>query len=238
MKAIGIVGGVGPAAGTDLANKVFSHTKASKDQDHIDMYIVSCPAMIPDRTDFLLDGGEDPAPGIEKCIGKLALCGATAVGVACNTAHSPDIIGRVRIPEGVTLVNMIEKTAQYVKETFGSAKVGLLSTLGTLRTGVYDRYFAGLVKPDPCVAQSVHDSIYDKGYGIKAVSPVSSKAVVSIYEAVLHLKSKGCKAVILGCTELPLVFPGKSSFEGVDLIDPTEILAVELIRSTYPEKLK
>ena len=76
-----------------------------------------------------------------------------------------------------------------------------------------------------------------KTYGIKAVTPVSSKATVSIYEAVLHLKSKGCKAVILGCTELPLVFPGKDEFEGVKLIDPTEILAIELIRSTCPEKL-
>ncbi len=237
MKAIGIVGGVGPLAGTDLADKVFKHTKAKTDQEHIDLYLVSCPSIIPDRTDFLLAGGDDPAPGIERCIETLALCGAGTVGISCNTAHSPDIIDRVRIPEGVTLVNMIEKTAEYVKRTFGDARVGLLSTLGTLNTGVYDRYFDNLVKPNDCVAQEVHQAIYDKTYGIKAVSPVSSKAVVSIYEAVLHLKSKGCKAVILGCTELPLVFPGKDSFEGVKLIDPTEILAIELIRGTCPEKL-
>ncbi len=238
MKAIGIVGGVGPLAGTDLANKVFSHTKANKDQEHIDLYLVSCPSMIPDRTAFLLEGGEDPAPGIQRCVEKLVLCGAKAIGVACNTAHSPDIIDRVHIPEGVTFVNMIEKTAQYVRETFGDAKVGLLSTLGTLDTGVYDKYFDGLVKPEPCVAEEVHQAIYDKTYGIKAVSPVSSKATVTLYEALLHLKSKGCRAVILGCTELPLVFPGKDEFEGVKLIDPTEILAIELIRSTEPDRLK
>ncbi len=237
MKAIGIVGGVGPFAGTDLANKVFRHTRAKTDQEHIDLYLVSCPSIVPDRTAFLLEGGEDPAPGIQECIDKLALCGAYAVGVSCNTAHSPEIIGRVRIPEGVTLVNMIEQTCNYVKRNFGDAKVGLLSTLGTMETGVYDKYFDNLIKPDICMAEEVHQAIYDKTYGIKAVSPVSSKATSTLYEAVLHLKSKGCKAVILGCTELPLVFPGKDSFEGVALIDPTDILAMELIRATEPDKL-
>ncbi|MCF0238252.1 MAG: hypothetical protein HUK24_06595 [Sphaerochaetaceae bacterium] len=46
MGAIGIVGGVGPYAGTDLVNKVFSHTKANKDQEHIDLYLVSSPKII------------------------------------------------------------------------------------------------------------------------------------------------------------------------------------------------
>jgi len=237
VKAIGIVGGVGPFAGTDLANKVFKHTKAVRDQDHIDMYLVSCPALIPDRTDYLLSGGEDPAPGMEECIRKLALCGATAVGVSCNTAHSPDIMGRVGIPDGVTLVNMIEKTHDYVKKNCGDSKVGLLCTLGTLKTGVYDKYFDDLVNPDMDVAEAVHRSIYDKGYGIKAVTPVTRTARDVICNAVLHLKEKGCKAVILGCTELPLVFEGVDSYEGVSLIDPTEILAIELILATEPEKL-
>ncbi len=43
--------------------------------------------------------------------------------------------------------------------------------------------------------------------------------------------------MILGCTELPLVFNGKRSYKGTDLVDPTEILAIALIRETEPEKL-
>ena len=234
-RAIGIVGGVGPSAGTDLVNKVFRHTRAARDQDHISLFLTSCPSIIPDRTGYLLDGGEDPAPGMQKCMELLAGCGATAVGIACNTAHAPEILSRVRIPDGVVLVNMIERTAQYVSRM--DSVVGLLSTLGTLDCGVYDRYFPSLVKPDREVAQAVHDSIYDPDYGIKATPAVSDKARAVIRDAVAHLKEKGCGAVILGCTELPLVFEGESEFNGVVLVDPTEILAIELIRATEPDKL-
>ena len=240
MKAIGIVGGVGPSAGTDLANKVFSHTKAVKDQDHINLFLTSCPSIIPDRTEFLLSGGGDPAPGIEKCIGFLASCGATAVGISCNTAHAPEILGRVRIPDGVCFVNMIERTASFVSKVFGdkeNSKVGLLATLGTLHCNVYDKYFSDIVKPDNSVAEEVHQAIYDREYGIKALSAVSDRARKAVCRAVDHLKGKGCGVVILGCTELPLVFNGSRKYNGTDLVDPTEILAMELIRATEPDKL-
>ena len=239
-KAIGIVGGVGPFAGTDLVNKVFRHTRATRDQDHISLFLTSCPAIIPDRTEYLLNGGEDPAPGLEKCISWLAGCGASAVGIACNTAHAPEILSRVRVPEGVVLVNMIEQTARHVaqmakgRKTF---KVGLLATLGTLRCNVYDKYFPDLVKPDEDVAESVHEAIYDSQYGIKALSSVSDKAHDVVCGAVEHMMRKGCSAVILGCTELPLVFSGGHSYKSIELVDPTEILAIELIKATEPGKL-
>ena len=235
-KAIGIVGGVGPSAGTDLMNKVFRHTKAVKDQDHINLFLTSCPSMIPDRTAFLLDGGDDPAPGLQRCIEILAGCGAAAVGIACNTAHAPEILGRVVIPDGVRLINMIEQTSMYVSRMDAGA-VGLLSTLGTLDCKVYDKYILGIVTPDRNVAKSVHNAVYDPVYGIKATASVSDAARSAVCDAVMHLKSKGCTAVILGCTELPLVFNGEKAFNGVVLVDPTEILAIELIRATEPGKL-
>ena len=238
-RAIGIVGGVGPSAGTDLVNKVFSHTRAEKDQDHINLFLTSCPSIIPDRTGYLLEGGDDPAPGLEKCIRWLAGCGATAVGIACNTAHAPEILGRVNLPDCVKLINMIEQTALYVSRMGDGAelKVGILATLGTLKCNVYDRYFKSLVKPDAAVAGAVHAAIYDREYGIKATPAVSDKARGVVCDAVMHLREKGCSAVILGCTELPLVCCGEHSYNGVKLVDPTEILAIELIRATEPEKL-
>ena len=246
-RAIGIVGGVGPSAGTDLVNKVFSHTRAERDQDHINLFLTSCPSIIPDRTGYLLDGGDDPAPGLEKCIRWLSGCGATAVGIACNTAHAPEILGRVKLPKGLKLINMIEQTSLYVsrmEESFmscgqdvGEFRVGILATLGTLKCNVYDRYFKSLVKPDSSVSEAVHAAIYDREYGIKATPVVSDRARDVVCDAVMHLRDKGCSAVILGCTELPLVFWGEHSYNGVELIDPTEILAIELIRATDPDKL-
>jgi len=238
MKAIGIVGGVGPTAGTDLANKIFRHTDAHKDQDHINLYLTSCPSIIPDRTGFLLDGGADPAPGITECIRKLAQCGADAVGIACNTAHSPLILKNVKIPEGVVFVNMIDSTCRYIHRNFGKSKIGLLATLGTIRTKIYDQYFEKypeleLVIPPDDICEEVHRAIYDPEYGIKSTPRVSARASEIVVKAVNQLKTMGCSAVILGCTELPLVFLKPSP----SLIDPTDILAMSLIRATEPQLL-
>lgn len=241
MSAIGIVGGVGPLAGTDLAQKVFKNTKANKDQDHIDLYLVSCPSMIPDRTEYVLFNGENPAPGIQKAMDKLALCGATAIGISCNTAHSPKILSQIKMPEGTVFVNMIDSCCAYCNEK-GFTKVGLLGTLGTLRSGIYAAYFKNyprleLILPSEETQEAVQDAIYNREYGIKALSAVSEKSYNAVSSAVLELAGKGCQAVILGCTELPLVFEKKDSLEKTVLIDPTNILARALIKETAPEKL-
>jgi aspartate racemase len=238
MKAIGIVGGVGPTAGTDLANKVFRHTNAHKDQEHINLYLTSCPSIIPDRTGFLLSGGADPAPGITECIRKLALCGADAVGIACNTAHSPHILKNVKVPEGVVFVNMIDSTCKEISKRFGKSKIGIIATLGTIRTGIYKQYFDNypdleLVIPPEETCEEVHRAIYDPEYGIKSTPRVSARASDVVKNAVKQLKDMGCSAVILGCTELPLVFPEPDP----TLIDPTDILAMNLIRATEPQLL-
>ena len=237
-KAIGIVGGVGPAAGYDLAMKVLKHTKAATDQEHIDTFVVSCP----DRTAYLLSGGGDPAPGISACLEKLAACGASVAGIACNTAHSKKILDHVRIPKSLCFINMIECVRSEIERRGGMRRVGLLSTLGTLETGVYDEYFSEgcgieLVKPDHEISLRVHEAIYDREYGIKSSVAISHKAKASIEAGVSNLKSKDCEAVILGCTELPLVFDGRAEYDRVALVDPTDILAMALVRASCPEKL-
>lgn len=243
LNAIGIVGGVGPLAGVDLFERIVGHTKANKDQDHISVIMTSCPEIIPDRTGFLLSGGDDPAPGIQRCMEILASSGAKAIGLCCNTAHSPKIVGRVNVPEGVTFVNMIDSTCTYLASHV-QGKVGLIATLGTIRTGIYAQYFSSypdleLVVPDDETCNMVHNAIYDKEYGIKANPCVTLRAREDVFEAVRRLYRAGCKAVILGCTELPLVFNNvQSPVSDILYANPTDILAVELIKAVAPEKLK
>lgn len=243
--AIGIVGGVGPAAGTDLCAKVFANTKALRDQDHIDLYLVSCPSLIPDRTGYLLEGGPNPKEGIFVCLKKLVAMGATALAVCCNTAHSKRIIGELNLASlgpDVRFVDLIDETCQALHARFPEGgRIGLLGTVGTLSSGVYDEKFERwpsleLVKCARPLWDRVNDAIYNKVYGIKANSRATEEAVGILLEAVSSLKDEGCKAVVLGCTELPLALSDANS--PLPVVDPTEILARALIRATEPEKLK
>ena len=61
MKRIGILGGMGPLATIDLYAKIVELTNAAKDQDNIPIVIDNYP-QIPDRTAYILHGGEYPFP--------------------------------------------------------------------------------------------------------------------------------------------------------------------------------
>jgi aspartate racemase len=250
---LGVIGGVGPYAGLDFLKKIFDNTDAAKDQDHIGCILVSCPALIPDRSEFLLNGAipadRNPAYGMFQCAEKLYAAGARYLAVACNTAHAGRIFAPFRamvndsLPD-MAVVNMLETCASAIKERKDRdpyRRIGLLATKGTHASGVYHEYFKvtdgfTLIEPELSVRERVHDAIYNEVYGIKACArPVSGKARGILAAAVGGLANRGAQAVILGCTELPLgvdaaVFP-------FPLIDPALFAARRMIALAAPEKL-
>jgi aspartate racemase len=240
-KPIGIVGGLGPWAGLDLNQKIFANTPAQKEQDHFQVYLLSCSSLIGDRTEYLLnpDDHENPGEAILGVVEKLAGIGAEVIGIPCNTAHCAPIYNVVleRIKEKglrINLVNMIEKAAHYTVATVpGIKRVGLLATRGTCTCGVYAAAFASIsgvevLTPDPAEQELVHSSIYDSEYGIKIhPGPVSDRAVEILSGAGRNLIAGGAEAIIMGCTEIPLAMHQMEL--GVPLIDATLVLAKALI---------
>ena len=82
---IGVIGGMGPYAGIDLVKNIFDMTKASSDQEHVPLSMISLPHLIEDRTAFLL-GKSQNNPGIilSEIAMKLIEQGATAIGMPCK----------------------------------------------------------------------------------------------------------------------------------------------------------
>jgi aspartate racemase len=246
---IGIIGGVGPAAGLDFMRYMFANTRAVKDQDHLDSVLISCPALIPDRTEFLLNEGkpgyENPAYGMFECAKRLYRAGARYISVACNTAHADHIFTLFRalvrdsLP-GVSVVNMLETCAAYARET-GVRRAGLLATAGTYQSRVYHEYFTAeagfvLIEPDADMRETIHAAIYSEDFGIKAHSdPVTERAKTILRDAAARLAAQGSQALILGCTELPLAIGPSDS--PLPLLNPALLTARRLIRLAAPEKL-
>lgn len=247
---IGIVGGVGPYAGLDLGRKVFNQTRASTDQDHLNVLLVSLPREIPDRTAYLLGNSDaDPVPGLLRCLRILESAGATVAGIACNTAHTPRLFQRVlsKLSDGgsrIRVLNMVQEVAEFLLRHYPAIRrVGVLATNGTIATNVYGDALdaAGLetLYPDATVQRClVHEAIYNTTYGIKACSEkISERARDDVLNAARHLvEDKSADALILGCTELPLAVPERSLF-GKPLIDASLVLARALVASVEPEKL-
>ncbi|MEM1126409.1 MAG: amino acid racemase [Bacteroidota bacterium] len=246
---IGVVGGMGPQAGLDLAQKVLAHTVAATDQDHVPTLLLSHPDRIVDRTEYLLGHiAENPAPAILEVLLALDGLGATVAGMACNTAHAPVFFDALQAGlrdagAQVRLLHLVDEAARFVRTAYPAVRrVGVLSTTGTQRLGLYPEALrrVGLeaVVPDAALQNRVHAAIYDPLQGIKAQShPVTPEAQATVMEAARALQTQGAEALLLGCTELPLALTG-SALDGLPLIDPTRALARALLRETYPEKLR
>jgi len=246
---IGIVGGIGPLAGIDLYKKIVENTLANTDQGHVPVLLASIPNEIVDRTEYLLGNiSENPAPALARVILQLESTGATHIGIACNTAHAPQIFEVVRsILEAhqsrVEIVHLIDQTVASIK-TYSPRiqRVGLLNTSGSYKTGLYQNKLAqaGLT---PIVLDFeqhdalVHKAIYDPETGLKAVPTAHPEAVRKLNEAIRQLQSLGAEAIVLGCTEIGMV-EESLNFLGLSVFNPNLILAKSLIYRSFPEKLK
>ena len=241
---IGIVGGIGPYAGLDLIRKIFDQTKATCDQDHLPVLMLSVPHSISDRTEFLLGKSHiNPALAISEVICTLYKNGASVIGMPCNTAHAVPIFNEIvnRIPKEVKLIHMINEVAEYTKQRYPSAvNVGILSTIGTRLSNVYPDFFSqygltGIQVSEDIQKGHIRSAVYSPDYGIKAwSSPVKAQAKRDLLKGIEYLSDKGVDAIVLGCTEIPLALT-EEKINGIPLIDATKILARALILKSYPE---
>lgn len=248
-KMIGIVGGMGPYTGLDLAAKVFDQTTARGASEQPSLMVMACPGWINDRTDFLVRRqGDNPATAILNVIERMYGAGARIIGIPCNTAHAPEIFEpisqgcRERFPD-IILVDMLKETGKFLNKFHPEVNTaGLLCTLGSYKTNAYAAALADfgitVINPEGLQQQEVHQLIYDPGFGIKAnPNRLVHVTRTRIERLTIELKNAGAQAIILGCSEIPLVVKDRF-LAGLPIIDPTLTLARGLIKQAVPSKLR
>lgn len=217
-KTIGIIGGMGPLATADLFAKIIRSTNAASDSEHIHIIVDNDPS-IPDRTGFILRGGDSPVESIVRSALLLQNAGAGILAMPCNAAHC--FIDQIQARVDIPLLNMIELTARHLKER-GVTRAALLAVDGTVRTGIYSQvckaHGIDIALPDARLQREVMDVIYK---GIKAGK--TEYDVSALQRGIDGLTEDGAQTVILGCTELPLAAE-QYALRG-DFTDPTRILA-------------
>ena len=202
---LGIIGGVGPLATACFMEALIRKTPARRDQDHMPMIVFNDP-QIPDRTAHILDHSQpDPQPEMEKVARWLERAGADYVAIACNTAHY--YYEGINSAVGIPVVNIMEETAKRLAANLGSGSVvGLLATEGTVASGVFqdclERHGLKTLEPDTDEQREVTSLIYD---GVKAGADYDLQQLMRLGE---YLWERGCDAVIVGCTELSVIYQG------------------------------
>jgi aspartate racemase len=225
-------------------------TLAGSDQDHVDTLLYSLPSGIPDRTEYLL-GKVDENPGIAlaEILLRMENAGVTVAGIPCNTAHAAPIFNVIaeklqKAGSSLRLLHMIDETLDFLQADLpGAERIGVLSTTGTYRAGIYRdallaRGFIPVLPPGDMQENLIHAAIYDPEYGIKSTpGRIHPQARENLDRGFSWLSEQGARAVILGCTEIPLACPS-DSIRGMRAVDPAVALARALLRADAPEKLK
>ena len=253
-KIIIIGGGVGPAAGVELHKKIIENTVTNgTDQAHFEVYHFSRSHDISDRSKFLLNVEiENPSLGMfrtVKAIKKVLVSSNKdcVLGIPCDKFHSPNIFNNFLFllkqhKINIHVLNMIDEVFKFIQVFLPNLKtIGLLSTTGTRQSCIYSSLFKchniDLKEIPLNLQEELHDTIYNKDWGLKAMSKASTMARNNFEKYVNILCAQDVEAIILGCSEIPLALP-EQKFKGVLLIDPTLILARALISCANSAKLK
>lgn len=226
---IGILGGMGPAAGGFLHQTIIARiTSAEKDSDYPQILLYS-NTDIPNRVDAFFEKGPSPASAIIESLNKMHLFGVNEVLIACNTAHI--WYDEIQSKTKQSIVHLIDLTVNHIHDSLqpSVAKVLVLGTGATLKTRLYQDGLEGLgftcIFPDKKHQELVDSAIADTEYGIKSSGiNVSSQANSNLAAVINHAKKSGANAIILGCTELSLAIKD-SVFMDCNVFDPIIVAA-------------
>jgi aspartate racemase len=218
-KAIGILGGMGPAATVDLMARLIAATPAARDEDHLRLLVDSNP-QVPNRNRAIAGEGASPARALVAMAQGLERQGADLLAIACNSAHA--WAGDIRAETGVPLVSMIDATVAAIPA--GVRKLGLLAADACLGAGLYQM---------PLAEAGLEVLITDDQlgfmrliYGVKA-GETGAGARAGMAAIARGLVARGAEVIVAACTEVPLLLSAADI--PVPLVDSTDALVRRLL---------
>lgn len=198
MGKLGVIGGMGPEATAFFYEEVIKHTDASRDQEHLDMVIIS-QASMPDRTHAILTGDDARLLQVMREDAQaLETLGCTCIAIPCNTSHY--FYDKIQSFTGVPIIHMPREAVREAAQAHRARRIGIMGTDGTVRSGVYARECEALgvecMVPSPERQADVMSIIYEN---VKAGHPADMGKFSLVVD---ELVRRGCDAIILACTEL------------------------------------
>lgn len=231
---IGILG-LASYATADLFSRIIDAFPAEKEWDR-PRIIVDNNCVIPSRVRAILynENKDVVIRMMSESMRYLVEGGADRIIVDCNTAHYflPNVLNIV--PEAKErVINLIENCAEQIAIRYGFADVGLIASEGVLDTGIYDRFFE---KHNISVHSPGREKYSEIREYIEAVK--QNKIDPELTERfVRFIDSYGSECIVLGCTELPVLYErflfGGGEMEKV-IVDPIE-LALQILVKEFRE---
>jgi aspartate racemase len=156
---------------------------------------------------------------------RLEAGGAEGIVLCTNTMHrvAPQIETRITVP----LLHIADAIAAPIKQQ-GYRCVGLLGTKFTMEQDFYtgrlrEKHGIATLTPEPADRQFIHDVIYRE----LCVGNLVEQSRQEFLRIIINLHERGAEAVVLGCTEIPLLVQQPQTT--VPLLDTLRIHAEQAV---------
>ncbi len=156
---------------------------------------------------------------------KIEAAGAGCLALCANTPHkyAPDIENSIRIP----LIHIAEAVAEEISGR-NISKVALLGTRITMTEDFFKKKLLErsieTIVPSAGEIDFIHCTIFDE----LGLNVLKESTRIKYVEIIKRLQSQGAEAVILGCSEIPLLI--KQNDSPIPVFDTTEVHADAIVR--------
>lgn len=219
MKKIGLVGGIGPASTVDYYIGLINKCRIESGDTVYPEIVIDSVNMV-EATDYLLNGDNKKSTELMlRSINNLKAAGAEIAAITANTEHT--VWDEMKDFFEIPVISIVEVG---VNETLrlGYKRVLILGTVFTLNSGIYEKCFAanGITPITPCdddkerIGKLIYPNLEN---GI--VVPKDKAEMLEIINK--YVEYDNADAILLGCTELPLMI--KEDDVKIPLLDTTQI---------------
>ena len=218
MKKIGLIGGMGWESTViyyQTINRMMNSLRGGHHTANLHVSSVDFGEAYPMLRD---SQHSELASLISRNLELQSLAGCDVSLICCNTAHQALPFIDIKLKE--TLIPIMDTVAQEaVVREFDC--VAVLGTSSTLRSNLYDASFNAVgiscLKPNSCEAARIDQIIFSElMFGV-----VNQESIDFAVDVIARLKSEGAQAVVLGCTELPMLIKHEASC--LPLLDSVEL---------------
>ncbi len=225
MKKIGIIGGIGPESTLDyyrLITGAFHEKQAESGYPEIIIYSANLAELMElvngqrwdDLTAWLLDK-----------VTALQRAGADFAAIGSNTPHI--VFGEVSSRAALPLLSIVEATCRKAQR-LGLKKLGLMGTSLTMEADFYIKPFTEgrmeVFVPEQEERELIHQRLFSE-IELGIIKDSTRQELLAIVKNMID--RHGIDAVILGCTELPLILD-RDAF-GIPFLNTTAIHAESIV---------
>jgi aspartate racemase len=224
VKRIGLVGGIGPESTLDYYRRIIGACAERPGGAVPEIVILS--ARMSEL--FELVAAKDWDGLVAWLLAKLDALAAAGADFAAITANTPHVVfDAVQARSPLPLRSIVEATCREA-ERLRVRRLALLGTRFTMESDFYARAFAArdmqIVVPETRERELIHERLMteiERG----VLKDSTRKELLGIAQRLID--ARGAEAVILGCTELPLILERSDS--GVPFLNTTAIHVEDIV---------